>query len=319
MFVVYAFLLYTRIMAKHIDGFSLSPMKIELNVSHFVTFHYFEYPHKFIFKGERHNFWELLYVDKGVVFVGTDRERYQLQQGQIIFHKPNEFHSVECNGIISPCLVVISFVCNSPSMNYFENKVLRITQRTKSLMSIIINEAKKNFQTNLSDPFYTKLELRDNRPFGSEQLIKNYFEAFLLELIIHNSQNEKEGTLLNTTQVEDRRFRFEMANSYMQHNLAENLSLSDICNHCSMSNSLAQQIFKHETGNSVMQWYARLRIEKAKQLIREGKGNMTAIAYQLGYSSIHHFSKQFSKVDGKSPTEYAKSITSLLNKDLGNL
>jgi YesN/AraC family two-component response regulator len=46
---------------------------------------------------------------------------------------------------------------------------------------------------------------------------------------------------------------------------------------------------------------------------------MTAIAYQLGYSSIHHFSKQFSKVDGKSPTEYAKSITSLLNKDLGNL
>ncbi len=82
MFVVYSFLLYTRFMKKQIDGFSLSPMKIEINVSHFVTFHYFEYPHKFIFKGgERHNFWELLYVDKGVVFAGTDRERYQLQQG----------------------------------------------------------------------------------------------------------------------------------------------------------------------------------------------------------------------------------------------
>ncbi|MGH0052864.1 MAG: helix-turn-helix domain-containing protein [Sphaerochaetaceae bacterium] len=304
-------------MKTQIDGFALSAMKVEIKVTHFVTFHYFAYPHKFIFKGERHNFWELLYVDKGVVFAGTDKGRYQLQQGQIIFHKPNEFHSVECNGIISPCLVVISFACTSPSMKYFENKVLRITQRTKSLMSIILHEAKKNFATDLSDPYYKKLEFRKDRPFGSEQLIKNYFEAFLLELIIENSRKEKEGVLLNTTQVEDRRFRFEMANSFMQRNLAENLSLTDICTHCSMSCSLAQQIFKHETGNSVMQWYARLRIERAKQLIREGKGNMTTIAYQLGYSSIYHFSKQFSRVDGMSPTEYAKSITSLLNKDLG--
>lgn len=306
-------------MEKLIDGFTPSAMRVEIQVQRFVTFHYFEYPHKFIFKGERHDFWELLYVDKGVVFAGTDRQQYQLQQGQIIFHKPNEFHSVECNGIISPCLVVISFVCNSPSMKYFENKVLQITQRTKSLMSIIINEVKKVFSTDLSDPYYTKLDFRENRPFGSEQLIKNYFETFLLELIIHNAQTEKNQTLLNTTQVEDRRFRFEMASSYMQRNLAQNLSLTDICTHCSMSNTLAQQIFNHMTGNSVMQWYARLRIEKAKQLIREGKGNMTTIAYQLGYSSIYHFSKQFSKVDGKSPTEYAKSISSLLNTDSGLL
>jgi AraC-like DNA-binding protein len=303
-------------MMNQIDGFSLSPMHIELTVSHFVTFHYFEYPHKFIFKGERHDFWELLYVDKGVVFAGTEKERHQLRQGQIIFHKPNEFHSVECNGIISPCLVVISFVSTSESMKYFENKVLRITQRTKSLMSIILNEAKKCFATDLSDPYYTKLEKRSSSPFGSEQLIKNYFEAFLLELIIQNSRNEKDQTILNTTQVNDRRFRFEFANAYLQAHLADSLSLSDICSHCSMSKSLAQELFKHETGTSVMQWYARLRIERAKQLIREGKGNMTTIAYQLGYSSIHAFSKQFSSLEGKSPKEYAQSITSLVNKDL---
>lgn len=307
---------YTVPMQAQIDGFSLSSMAIELSVTHFVTFHYFEYPHKFIFKGERHDFWELLYVDKGVVFVGTDKERYLLRQGQMIFHKPNEFHSVECNGIISPCLVVISFVCASAAMKYFENKVLRITQRTKSLMSIILDEAQKCYATDLSDPYYTKLEARATRPFGSEQLIKNYFEAFLLELLVQNSFNEKDRTLLNTNQVKDRRLRFELANAYLQTHLSSSLDLEAICSHCSMSKSLAQQLFKGETGYSVMQWYARLRIEKAKQLIREGKGNMTTIAYQLGYSSIHHFSKQFSCIEGKSPKEYAHSITSLLGKDM---
>lgn len=300
-------------MDKYIEGFFLCPMKKEINVSHFVTFHYFEYPHKFFFEGERHNFWELLYVDKGVVFTRTDTEHHQLQQGQIIFHKPNEFHSVECNGVISPCLVVISFVCTSPAMKFFENKVLPITSKTKSLMSIIISEAQKTYKTDLSDPYFKRLDLAEDCPMGSQQLIKNYFEAFLLELLRYNSQNEKPKTILSTSQINDRRIRFELANSFLQEHLSDNLTLSDVCDHCSMSKSLAQQIFKLETGNSVMQWYSRLRIEKAKQLIREGKGNITTIAYQLGYNSIHHFSKQFSKVNGKSPTEYALSITSLLN------
>lgn len=257
----------------------------------------------------------MLYVDKGVVFARTDTEHHQLQQGQIIFHKPNEFHSVECNKIISPCLVVISFVCNSPAMKFFENKVLPITSKTKSLMSIIINEAKKTYSTDLSDPYYKKLELAEDCPVGSQQLIKNYFEAFLVELLRHDSKNEKSKTILSTSQSNDRRIRFELANAYMQEHLSDNLDLDAVCDHCSMSKGLAQQIFKLETGNSVMQWYARLRLEKAKQLIREGKGNFTTIAYQLGYSTIHHFSKQFSKVVGMNPTEYAQSITSLLNVD----
>lgn len=300
-------------MEPKINGFTPIMMDIAIDVTHFVTFHYFEYPHKFVFDGEKHDFWELLYVDKGVVFVGTGGgDRHLLRQGQIIFHKPNEFHTVECDGIISPGLVVVSFVCNSEAMKFFENRVLRITQRTRSLMSAIIQEAKKCYVTDLADPFFTKLEARQPKPFGSEQLIKNYFEAFLIELIL---QGGREETILGTTQAQDRRIRFEVANAYLANHLSDNITLDDVCNHCSMSRSLAQQIFKYETGSSVMQWYTRLRIEKAKQYIREGKGNMTTIAYRLGFSSIHHFSRQFSKLEGKSPTEYAQSITSLTNKD----
>ncbi|NCB01961.1 MAG: AraC family transcriptional regulator [Spirochaetia bacterium] len=299
-------------MGKFKNGFLLTPMKTDIKVNYFITFHYFEYPKKFHFKGERHDFWELLYVDKGVVFVQTDTARHQLRQGQIIFHEPNEFHSVECDGLISPCLVVISFDTNSAKMKYFKNNILPINGRTKTLLSLIINEAKEVYATDFSDPYYKSLTLADNPPIGSQQLIKNYFEAFLIELLKQGEEGAKVPSTLSPIQSMDKKSRFELANTYLLENISNNITLDDVCNHSSMSKTLAQQIFRHETNHSVMGWYARLKMERAKQFIREGKGNVTTIAYELGYSSIHHFSKQFSHICGMSPKEYAHSIKSLL-------
>ncbi len=299
-------------MQKFKNGFLLTPMKNEIKVNYFVTFHYFEYSKKFYFKGERHDFWELLYVDKGVVFVETDTARHQLRQGQIIFHKPNEFHSVECDGLISPCLVVISFDTNSLKMNSFRNMILPITGRTKTLLSIIINEAKDVYTTDFADPYYKNLTISNSPPLGGQQLIKNYFEAFLIELLRQTENGNKISSTLNPIQSTERKSRFEIANTFLLQNLQNNISLEDVCTYASMSQTLAQQIFKHETNHSVMRWYSRLKMERAKQFIREGKGNITTIAYELGYSSIHHFSKQFSKICGMSPKEYAQSIKSLL-------
>ena len=45
-------------------------------------------------------------------------------------------------------------------------------------------------------------------------------------------------------------------------------------------------------------------------MIREGKLNFTAIAEELNYSTVHHFSRQFKEKFGITPTEYAKSIRS---------
>ena len=56
-----------------------------------------------------------------------------------------------------------------------------------------------------------------------------------------------------------------------------------------------------------------MKINYAKQMLRQGELNITEIAEQLGYDSIHHFSKQFKSITGMSPREYAKSIKSRLD------
>ncbi|MCB0615370.1 MAG: helix-turn-helix domain-containing protein [Phaeodactylibacter sp.] len=44
-------------------------------------------------------------------------------------------------------------------------------------------------------------------------------------------------------------------------------------------------------------------MQKALELIREGKLNVSEISYQTGFSSLGHFSRSFKKAYGKSPSE----------------
>ncbi len=54
-----------------------------------------------------------------------------------------------------------------------------------------------------------------------------------------------------------------------------------------------------------------MKIDFARQLIRDNDMNFTQISDFLGYSSIHYFSRQFKKITGMTPTEYATSIKAL--------
>ena len=66
-------------------------IKSIINVSKIVTIHYYEFDKNFVFNGESHNFWEMVYVDKGKVLVSCNGNDVTLSQGDIIFHKPNLF------------------------------------------------------------------------------------------------------------------------------------------------------------------------------------------------------------------------------------
>jgi len=57
-------------------------------------------------------------------------------------------------------------------------------------------------------------------------------------------------------------------------------------------------------GKSIERYYILQKIERAKELIVYGEQNLTEIAYELGYSSQQHFSRQFKKETGLSPSHF---------------
>jgi len=286
-----------------------------LAINQIVTIHYFEYMSDFSFPGETHDFWEILCVDKGVVNVIADTDYYTLKKDEIIFHKPNEFHNLKANGFIAPNLVVISFICNSPSMKFFENKILSITDDEKKLLANIILEARKAYINQLNDPYFEKLIHSDEIPFGTEQLIKIYLEQFLIQLF------RKYSIVDATTRVLAKSVKEKSASEslkeisiYLENNVQRHLSIEQICKDMLIGRSQLQGLFRTYKNCGVIDYFCKLKIETAKQLIRDKHMNFTQISDYLGYASIHYFSRQFKKITGMSPSEYSSSIKRLSEK-----
>lgn len=286
-------------------------LKSEFCINRIISIHYFEYMSDFYFQGEAHNFWEFLCVDKGEVEVQAGKKVHLLKKGDIIFHRPMEFHNVKANGVIAPNLVVISFECPSPAMTFFEHKILQYGETEKRLLSSIIEEARQCFSSRLDDPSLLKLERQKERPFGGEQLIGLYLQELLIRLIRREQKPIREPKPVLSKKLNQDQLIFERVCNYFENNISRQLKIDEICKAHLVGRSHIQKIFRDKAGCGVIEYFSRMKVETAKQMIRNSQYNFTEIADKLRYSSIHYFSKQFKKISGMSPSEYSLSIQDL--------
>ncbi len=282
----------------------------EFSIHRIVSIHYFEYMNDFTFAGESHNFWEFLCVDKGEVDVVSDREHQSLHSGDIIFHKPNEFHSVSANGVIAPNLVVISFECEDSAMNFFKDKILTIGEAERRLLAQIITEARSCFEGPLDNPYQEQLVLKEVPRFGSQQMIKLYLEQLFIHLFRNFSYVEHLKPPANLM-PEKSEALYNSIIDYMERNIRSRLTMETICRDNLISTSQLKAIFHQRENCGVIQYFNTMKITRAKELIRNRRMNFTQIADHLGYSSVHYFSRQFKRITGMTPSEYTASIKRL--------
>lgn len=281
-----------------------------INIDELFTVHYFEYSKDYSFIGETHDFWEFVYVDKGEIIATADNEDYPLSHGQIIFHKPNEWHTLRANGSIAPNIVIVSFGCKSDAMSFFENKIMAVGQTQKSLISKIIVEFSNSFSTPLSDTYACNLIQQDNQIIGSEQLLKLHLTELLISFIRDNDISQyslSKSNSINST--------LEYILSYMNSQIGQKLTLDDLCTHSGMSKASISALFSNQLGRGPIEHFIYLKTELAKKYLREDNYNITQIAYMLGYSTVHYFSRQFKKFTGMSPSQYTNSVKAIVNKE----
>jgi AraC-like DNA-binding protein len=85
----------------------------------------------------------------------------------------------------------------------------------------------------------------------------------------------------------------------------ENLvSIERLAGQLSLSAAQLRRVFKEHTGVSPHQYYNQMRMSRAKELLRETSLTVKQIARQLCYESPYHFSKEFKKSTGRSPTDW---------------
>lgn len=289
------------------DKYVKNALKESVNITGIYTIHYFRYGKNFHFAGEKHNFWEMVYIDSGSATVVAGNETFVLKQGETFFHKPNEEHTIyTTNGFANS--VIVTFECKSRAMRLLKRKIFALNDNEKTLLNKIIHEAKISYRDRLDDLHLLKMTKKESAPFGGEQIIKNATELIIVSLIRRDmdSENTEDASLLSIGSDKITDNVYAILNEKL--GSGQPVNLDEISFKLGFSKSYVKSQFKKKTGYSVIQYYIKLKVNKAKELLSQKKYTVSEIADMLGFGSVFYFSRLFKQNTDMSPTEYINSI-----------
>lgn len=97
-----------------------------------------------------------------------------------------------------------------------------------------------------------------------------------------------------------------MAKQYMKENYKKPITLDEVSAHVGFSAAYFSSLFKKESGMNFLEYLSELRMNRAKELLKETNMSVTVICEEVGYSDIKHFTKSFKKNTGINPKDYRK-------------
>jgi AraC-like DNA-binding protein/ligand-binding sensor protein len=102
------------------------------------------------------------------------------------------------------------------------------------------------------------------------------------------------------------------ARSFIREHHADDLGLGDVARAVNCSTFYFCKMFRKITGLHFTEYLARVRIEKAKNLLLNPNLRVSEIAYEVGFQSLTHFNRVFRRLVSQSPTEYRQQLGSVL-------
>lgn len=131
-----------------------------------------------------------------------------------------------------------------------------------------------------------------------------WFRSKALEVAAHLFFRPAEGELLCTRTQRLARERVEKAKLILKERMQNPPTLDELARMVSCSPFYLSRLFTQEGGMTMQQHLRQVRMERAAELLRTGKCNVTEAALEVGYNSLSHFSSTFHETFGCCPGLY---------------
>ena len=291
------------------DNFTRQSFERIFNVEKIITLFYMEMSKDFYYDGESHNFWEMVYIDKGQMVCTADKNRFLLKSGEMVFHKPNEFHNLSGDRQTAPNVSILTFQCRSRAMQQLEGKIFKLKPEEKDILSRLFAEGLATYRlVDEHNPLLQNLQRLENAPYGSSQMVKNLLELFLIMLCRNTdvvSRRERRSTMIDGVDVP---YHIKEILDCLRENLYGRITVGDIAARLGKSESTIKQSFAAFRKDGIIHYYNEMKIREARKLIRQGQYNISQISDLLGFESPQYFSRCFKNAVHMTPREYKQSI-----------
>lgn len=244
----------------------------------------------------KHSFYEICYVDGGTGSYFEGDKIYPLYEGVMFCSKPGIVHQI--GDVNELDLLFVAFepddsltvpgelagYLNSLDRGavWIENQSFApVTQLWKSLL---IPDAAAN-------PLSSEL-----LPTLAHTLLASYPDVF-----------GRDRSTIRTHVRADASFLLRRAKRYIRDNLAGDLSLPEIARHLSVSERHLSRLFAEYIQESFTATVRSERIRAAEELLIHTMTPIKDIAEQVGFSSVHYFTRLFTQIKGEPPARYREA------------
>ncbi len=248
---------------------------------------YFE--SNFAYNGEGHDFWEAVYVIEGKIEVVEDDNVYLMNEGDIIFHAPMEFHRIQTADNTIPHVLNLSFTAEGDLPSQIKHGIFKLNAQEK-------NDFTKLFYY-IRDEFSKKINSDSPHSFLEASF---RLSAFILHLT--RSKPNEEAIFTSASAM-----TYKTVVRLMDEEVCSNLSIDELAKRSYISTSYIKSLFKRYAGISPKEYYTGLKIETAKYYLSEGM-SVKAVAEQMNFSSANHFIRFFKAHTNLTPLQYKNSI-----------
>lgn len=262
-------------------------LESSINVSSIHSIYTHTHEKGFVFSGESHPYHEINVITEGTLGLTIDDKLYELNKGQGVIIPAGAFHK---NWTIGQCDVkffVVSFDAVTKGIPLFENIVYTVSESDMFYIDKIVSEG-IDWAHDKSTPARF-----------AQQMVKNCIECLVISMLRQSADSSEYES--NSSAI------YYEAIHFMNMNIRRNVSMEEVAEYANTSTANLKKVFKKYTGNGTIHHFNMLKLEYAKELLKE-KMQISEIAYTLSFSSQNHFAQSFKKAFGVTPTEYKRQF-----------
>ena len=251
-----------------------------------------------------HNFFEMFFVLEGHCIHQVGENTAVLHAGDLCLIQPKVTHSLDVN---DESVIIDVLIRRSTFRQYFFSILQGDNVLSNFFMSTLYSKSGMDYllfhTQNDPDLHYAFIDLCgesfDQQAYYAELINAIVTRVFVLLLRRYMTSCELPGV-----KPADSEIALSLAR-YLQANAAD-VTLAGLAENFHYSAEYTSRLIKRTTGQTFIQLLTSIRLENAKQLLRDTTLSVMDIALQVGYDSSEHFIRTFRKHTGTTPSEYRR-------------